>query len=1117
MKKNLCVMRRCQKKAHLRKIWMTMKLMMVLFFLAITNLMASEAYSQTTKMTLQLKDATVKEVLSKIEENSEFFFLYNGKLIDVNRKVSVDVNDQKINEILSDMFRETDVYWTVVDRQIVLTNKANQNGFAQLGSQQPQKITGTVTGKDGTPIPGVNVVVTGTTQGVISDIAGKYSIEVPQGAKSLKFSFVGMEPQEITIGKLTQINVTMIESAIGLEEVVVVGYGTQKKLDITGSVSNVNSAALESKNVTTGSLALVGEMSGVSVRQLSGNPTENAAQITIRGLGTFSSAGNNPLVLVDGIESSIDNVDPNDIKGVSVLKDAASASIYGSKAANGVILVETKKGIPGAPKFSYYSYVGQQKATVYPHMVDSWDYAVAYNEALVNGGQAKLYTDEEIQKYKSGTDPAYANFDHQKYLWTSGSGLQTKQGISMSGGTPGTQYLFSAGYLDHEGIIMKNFTKRYDMRLNLNTKLMDNLNLNISVSGNTSTGKEPSSFDDKGIDAITRWSLEHKNYQPGPLGNGYYGRSDTNYSLEADLNSPSFVENKNSYLFGNAELIWNIFKDFKISGKVGYTYSDARNKWFRASYPITPTYSVTPNFLSVDWSNGSALTLQSLIEYNKSFGDHSIHILGGFSQQQNYDSYIKAYRDAFTNNEIFEIDAGTTTRGTQGGGAYESKLRSFFGRGNYSYLDKYLLEANLRYDGSSRFPKENRYGLFPSVSIGWRVSKENFFQDAFPWIDDLKIRGSWGELGNQSVGNYPYQPLISLGQNYPFGNSLAAGAAITTLPNVNIKWERTRITDEGLDLSVMDGKLALTVDHFVKTTFDILYHVSASSMLGANPSLENAGTVENRGWDFDLSHKNTLGDFSYSVSVNFSINNNEVIALANVKTDIDRGLFVGYPIGSRYGFVADGLFVDQSDIQNYATQPYPSQPGDVRYKDISGPNGVPDGIVDYTYDRTVIGKPMPTSTYGLSLTAKYKGFDLALLLQGEGGRKDMIMSWHFPGLCDWGNVQKWAFNERWTPENPDRNAGYPAMSFNYNSYETSTFWMKDATFLRLKNIQIGYNLPSKFTKKLTLDNVRIYVSGENLFTLTKFYEGWDPEMHINDWYGWYPLTRLLSAGININF
>ena len=615
-----------------------------------------------------------------------------------------------------------------------MTYKAYDNNLIVIAPRdllQQQKIGGTVTDVKGNPMPGVNIQVEGTTVGSISDVNGKYSIDVQNANNVLVFSFIGYVQQKVTVANKAVINISMTEEVTALDEVVVVGYGTQKKVNITGSVSNISSEALDSKNVARGSLALVGEMSGISVRQLSGNPRENAAQIRIRGFGTFSSAGNNPLILVDGIESSLDNVDPNDIKSVSVLKDAASASIYGSKAANGVILVETKKGIAGAPKFSIYSYYGKQKASEYPQMLDSWDYAVAINEFMVNGGQALRYTAEDIQKFKAGTDPAYPNFDHMKNLWTSGSGLQSKTGISISGGTPATQYLFSAGYLNQEGLVMKNYTKRYDIRLNLNTRFKDNVELRVNLSGNNSNGNEPSGAYAQGIAPITRGALRMTNNRPGSTGDGFWGSNETIHP-EADLNSQSFVRNKDTYLSGNGELIWNLFKDFKISGKAGYTYGISQNKFFRATYPVTPTYSVSPNTLSDTWGISTALTLQSLIEYNKLFGDHSLHLLGGFARQQYDNSSIRAYRDAFPNNEIYEIDAGTTTRGTQGGNASRNKLNSYFGRINYSYLDKYLLEGNLRYDGSSRFPEDKRYGIFPSVSVGWRMSKENFFTNSVP-------------------------------------------------------------------------------------------------------------------------------------------------------------------------------------------------------------------------------------------------------------------------------------------------------------------------------------------------------------------------------------------------
>jgi TonB-linked SusC/RagA family outer membrane protein len=987
--------------------------------------------------------------------------------------------------------------------------------------EQQMRITGTVTDVSGNPMPGVNIQVEGTSIGSISDAGGKYSIQAPNANSVLVFSFIGYVAQKVTAGGRSVIDISLEEELTALDEVVVVGYGTQKKANITGSVSAVNTAELEKRSVTKGSLALVGAVSGVALRQLSGNPGNNSAEIRIRGLGTFSSAGSNPLVLVDGIESSIDNVNPNDIKSVSVLKDAASASIYGSRAANGVILVETKKGVSGAPKFTYFSYVGKSKPTMIPEMVNSWEYAELYNEALVNMGQQPRYTADDIAKFKSGTDPNYPNFDHMDYLWSTGKGIETKHGITMSGGNQGTQYMFSAGYYDQGGLVQENFGKRYDLRLTLSTKLKNNIKLDASIAGNKYNGEEPSSLYGGGLGSIVRGALRLTNRIPGFTSDGYYGRNETLHP-EADLASKSFIGNGSSYLYSNTELTWDLTQSFKLRGQLGYTYSNSESKTYIATFQITPTYGITRNSLNQSWGIGDALTLQAIGEWNKTFDNHVLHALAGISQQRFMSKSLGAYRDDFPNNELYEISVGSTTRATNSGSSSANSLRSFFGRLNYSFNEKYLFETNIRYDGSSRFPEDRRYGLFPSISAGWRISKEAFFENAVPWVNDLKLRASWGELGNQSVGNYPYQDLLSLGQNYPWGAAVQAGAAVTTLANKNISWETTRMTDAGLDLSILNNRLNFTADYYVKTTFDILYNISASSLLGASPSAENAGTVENRGWDFDLGYRNSAGDFTYGFSGNISFVKNEVTKLANVKVDIAKGLFIGEPIGSTYGFVTDGVFVSDAEAANAPTQPFLAyaNSGGINYLDISGPEGKPDGVVNAAYDRKVIGMPRPTSYYGLNLDAAWKGLDFSVLFQGEGGRKASVALEHFYAFDNDGNIQRWQMEERFHSGNPAKNAGYPELyitSTDFYSQNPSDFWLRNATFLRLKNMTFGYRLPSRWVQKVSLNSVRFYASGENLFTLTKFYKGWDPEMSVGGSARWYPLTKLYVFGVNIEF
>jgi TonB-linked SusC/RagA family outer membrane protein len=994
--------------------------------------------------------------------------------------------------------------------------------ISQLSAAMQQvKIAGTVTGKDGTPIPGVNVVVTGTIQGTMTDIAGKYSFEVPPGSKSLTFSFIGMEPQEIRIGTLTQINVTMVESAIGLDEVVVVGYGTQKKVNLTGSVASVSTDALENRPITQTSQALAGLISGVSVSQPSGRPGYDAASISIRGLGTFSGAGNNPLVLVDGLASDMDQVDPSNIKSISVLKDAASAAIYGTRAANGVILIETKRGQKGKLQVAYDNYVGWQKVTALPEFVNSGDYATYKNEAAVNMGQAKPYTDDQIAKYRDGSDPDnYPNVPHLKNLLNSGSGFQTNHNISFLGGDENNSYRFSLGYLDEDGIVAKNNYKKYNFALNFDSKILENLRLKVDLSGNSRDVTEPRHSEGDMMHMINYTGREPSIYA-GLKSDGTYGYQD-NYGWEAWLNSNSFNNNLSKYFQGGAELSWELLKGLTLSGKAGYIYNNYTNNSFVAEVVFDQYKTVGPNNLSVNSGDNSLLTLQSLLQYAKKIDRHNFSALAGFSQESYRQDWTTASRDHFPNNSLFELNAGASTNMQSYGSASEWALRSYFGRLNYSFNEKFLFEANARYDGTSRFPEKGRWGLFPSFSAGWRVSEESFIKDNAQWINSLKIRASWGELGNQNIGEYPYQSVMALGQDYPLGGSLSSGARINTLANSDITWESTKVTDIGVDLSILKGKLSMVFDYFDKTTSGILYNITVSQILGMSPSAVNAGEVKNTGFEFLLNYQASIKDFKIGIIPNFSYFNNRVTKLATVKQDIAQGLFIGEPLGSIYGYVADGLFKDAADVSTYPTQPYAAEPGFVRYKDISGPNGVPDGVVDATYDRKVIGSTVPKYSFGATFTADYKGFDFSILLSGLGGFEKQIGAYQAFAFMNGGNIQQWQVDGRWTTENPDPNAKYiklTSLNLGSGTTMTSTYWNRDASFLRLKNLQLGYSIPNSIIQKLNVSKVRVFFSGQNLLVLSHFYKGWDPEMYqyTTDHSPYYPLTAIYTFGINVKF
>lgn len=991
---------------------------------------------------------------------------------------------------------------------------------SQLFSGQGS-VSGKITDTDGQPLPGVTVMIKGTTQGTVTDVDGNYTLaNVPSNA-TLIYSFVGMRSQEIIVGNQTNINVTLVTDVIGLEEVVAVGYGVQKKVNLTGSVASVSTEQLQARNVTKSSLLLQGAMSGIQVRQSSGNPTEDGASLLIRGQGTFSGAGTAPLILVDGIESGLDNLDPDDIASVSILKDASSAAIYGSKAANGVILVTTKSGESGKPVIRIHSSFSKTVPTMIPEMVNSWEYAEIVNEAYTNMGQAPRYSAEQIQKFKAGNDPAYPNFDHIDYLFSSGRGFQHKHSVGIQGGTKETQYLFSAGFYDKQGIVKKTYNDRYDLRLNLDSKLNDDLKVSVKLFGYLDNNEQPTGSGLAGVGGIVRGAMRNANSIPGFTEDGYYGRNESLHP-EADLNSKSFMHNYTSYFYGNTEVSWEIVNNLTLTGQAGYTLANSQYKGFVSSYKVTPDYGVDLNSLTTSWGKSDALTTQAIANYNNTWGSHSINVLGGVSGQAYTYNGISAFRDDLPSNDIHEINAGSTARGTQGGSATRNTLASFFGRANYDFRGKYLLETNFRYDGSSRFPKGNKFGFFPSFSAAWRISEEGFFPQSGT-VTNLKLRGSWGELGNQAIGNYPYQDLIALGQNYPFGNEMAPGAAVNTVSNKEIRWETTTISNVGIDVGLFDNKVEFIADYFIKKTSDILYNVSVSKMLGASPSATNAGEVENRGWDFNLAYRNKTGDFSYGISGVLSFVNNKVLKLyGDLEQDINTGLFIGYPIGSSFGYKSDGLIKDEAELANLPTQPFDllATPGGIKYLDLSGPDGKPDGVVNSGYDRTIIGKPLPVTTYGITLNGGYKNLTVSMLFQGEGGRIAMNNIEHFFPLDNNGNIQREAYENRWTEANPNVNASYPRMVITTTDFYRQNpvdYWFRDATFIRLKNLQVSYNLPDSFLNNLSIGKARLYVTGENLFTLTKYYKGYDPEMAVGGTRRFFPLLKLYSVGVEINF
>ena len=1072
-------------------------------------LVAMNVFAQVT---VKAKNMPIRQILTLIEKSTEYKFFYNDDFTALDKVASLNVNNVSIDKALTFLFTTSGISWEKKDKnQIVLVPEKTSNQDAPLPDGQTHKVYGVVTdATTGETLLGVSVFVEGTKIGVISDLNGRFSIEAPGSSPVLVFSYIGYVTKKAINTKQNNLKIALEQSVEGLDEVIVVGYGTQKKINLTGAVASVNSNALESRPITQASQALAGLMSGVSVSQGSGRPGNDGSAISIRGMGSFGM-GNNPLVLIDGIASSLNDVDPNNIKSISVLKDPASAAIYGSRAANGVILVETKRGEKGKMQVSYDNYVGWQKVTELPQFVDSYEYAT------LKGG----YTADQIAKYKDGSDPVnYPNVPHLKNLLNTGSGFQTNHNLSLMGGDVKNSYLLSLGYLQQDGVVAKNDYEKYNFLMNYDSQIKKNLNLKFNLSGNTSTTDEPRSSGGDMM-AIIGMSVREPNTYSGKNADGTYGHQDA-YSPEAWLDSKSFARRNNHLFSGVLELSWELLKGLTLSGKAGYKYYNYSDRDYTSLVTFDPTTTIGPNKLTQYSGDNALITLQSLLRYEKRIGDHNLSGLVGFSQESSKDNWTWASRDNFINDELYELNAGAQGNMQNAGSSSEWSLRSYFGRINYDFKSKYLLEVNARYDGSSRFLSKNTWGFFPSVSGGWRVSEEAFLKDNISWIDNLKLRASWGRLGNQQMDSYyPYQNVLSLGQNYSLGGILASGVAMTNQANTNVHWETTEGIDIGMDLSVLKNHLSLTFDYFDKSTSDILYSISVPSVLGLTSSPINAGAVNNKGFEVMLNYQAVIGKLHIGVSPNFSVVDNKITKLANgLQNDIGKGLFVGHSLGSIYGFVADGLFKDAADVASYATQPYSAEPGLIRYKDISGPDGVPDGKVDATYDKKVIGSTLPKYTFGATLNAEFHGIDLSVLLQGLGGYDKQMGSYQAFALYNGGNIQRWQADNAWTEANPNVNAVYPkiqSLNMGSGTIMTSTYWNRDATFLRLKNVQIGYSFPESFVQKLSITKLRIFFSGQNLFSANHFYTGWDPEMSQNtgDNPAFYPITSVYSFGLSV--
>lgn len=1010
----------------------------------------------------------------------------------------------------------------------------------QLWAQTEQKITGTVIDEQGIPLPGVSVMIKGTATGTATNFDGEFSMTIanPENA-TLVFSFLGYEQQEIAVNSQTTFKVTMMPSPEGLDEVVVVGYGTQNRKQLIGSVAQISSEDIEDRPIAQLRTALAGQMAGVTVTDNTSRPGRPSGSISIRGVGSFG-ASPEALILVDGIPvDNFNDVNPSDVKTISVLKDASSAAIYGARAANGVILITTKSGKAGAPRVTYEGYVGIETPTEFPDYVNSWEYQEAYFQAENNSSELTADQQDIVDKYRAQNDPEYPNTDFLGSV-LSRDGIQNSHRLGVSGGSEFNTYNVSLGYLHQDGLVVDNNFTRYNVRLNMDTKLTDKLNLTTRLSAIHSELNEPlSPAGVRGFNGYMMQIIQQAARMPGTYvgkyENGDYGQGLAGSGTPiSNLDSDSFNTENSINLNGNLRLDYQIIPDLKLSLITSYIRDYRRAKRFRSTQRINENIMLGPNELDEYFNQNSYYTVQGLADYNKKFNKHEIGLLIGYSFEDYDRENLFASRDNFPGNDLTVLDVGSPDNQRASGSGSETTLESQFARLKYNYDKKYLIEGVVRRDGSSRFPTNNKYAIFPSVAVGWRIGEEDFIKNNYDWINELKLKASWGVLGNQNISDYPYQNTLNASSSYAysFGGNIAQGVAISTIKDNNLKWESTRTKDIGLEVGLFKNRLNFSATYYDRYTYDILYSpaTSVSSVLGFGISEQNTGELKNTGWEFTLNHRNTIGDFSYNIGGNFSIVNNEVLSLGVGNIDQPNGLvgngsslFVGYPMQLYYGYEADGLFLDQSDVDSYADQSSinpNAQPGDIRYKDLSGPDGVPDGKVDATYDRTYLGSRIPKYSYGINLGAKYKGFDFSMLMQGFAGVKGRLSGyagWAFYNTT--GNIQRYMYEGHWTAENPDRNAVYPRLEQVPGSGTPNTllssYWLLNASFLRIKNAQIGYNLPDSFLDNTGMDKLRIYFSGENLHTFSHYRKGWDPEISTDGEF--YPIYTTYTLGLNLTF
>lgn len=1117
MKNNTLSGRYCFKNPRFKQIFRIMRISTFLLMVCVFCSYAGNAHSQNAKVSIRMNNVKLDKILNEIENQTDYLFIYNNQ-VDINKITSVKVKNEAVAQVLDKILSGTGINYELEGTHIILTTEAIKDLHAQ---QQAKTVTGTVTDVSGEPIIGANIRIKGTTTGTITDIDGNFSIEAePQSV--IEVSYIGYLTQETVINNQKSIRFLLKEDTKTLDEVVVIGYGVQKKADLTGSVANINTEKLNTQSNANIGQALQGKIAGVDIVSQGGAPG-SGTRIMVRGIGTLNNAS--PLYIVDGMYmNSIDHINPNDIASIDVLKDASSAAIYGSRAANGVIIVTTKEGsnTEGKPIIDLSVNLGISTASKFLDMLDAKGWAEVTTIARQAIGKPALDMATDLANKPDN--------DWQDIMFR--PALMQNYNLSVKGGGKYSTYYTGLGYFNQDGIVKGTNYQRYNIQSKNDYKrgiFSAGTNLIISFSHDKPLHQELRGGMIGTILQSVPTLEKYDDTREGGYGGTYGDVVNIPHPLAIIDDNIMDRYNENVKIFANLYAQIELFKGLKYKLNLTPDFSFERYKNYLNKYDFgLATNSITQ--LTERQRRRRNILVENLLTFDRTFGEHKISALAGYTYQDSRFRHIQAYGEGLPQG-LEEIDAATTNRSNEGN-SWRSVLTSILGRVFYSYQNKYLFTATIRRDGSSKFGKNNRYGYFPSFSLGWNVAEEKFMENVH-WLDQLKLRGGYGVLGNQEIDNYQYSSTITTGINYPDGNGgLLQGAFPKNFANPDIKWEETAMTNVGIDFMAFNNRLSLTADYYVKNTKDILLTVPIPiSSDGANDPIRNAGKIRNNGFEFNLGWMDQPNpDISYGINLIGSFNKNKVIAMGSESGSIKGGSTnqnittsetkAGYPIGGYWLISTAGYFNSQEEVDAYAKdgkkiQPA-AEPGDIKFVDANN-----DGVINDD-DRVFQGSPFPDFTFALNGNMRYKNFDLSIGLQGVLGNKiynatrqtleDVTKGSNFLASC----------LDYWTPEN--KNASHPRLTWddpNRNTRAESDRYLENGSYLRLRSVQLGYTFPQTWFKG-AIQHARVYINAENLFTITS-YSGYSPDVNADNanYRGFdnfiYPTNRTFMLGLNVTF